>query len=45
MILTWPAVNKKKKYSVNQKEYYNKNRFQDEEKAFLKKYEVTYDER
>ncbi len=32
-------------YIVNQKEHHGKKTFQDEYKAFLKKYEVEYDER
>jgi putative transposase len=33
------------KYITNQKEHHSKKTFQDEYKAFLKKYEVEYDER
>ena len=32
-------------YIVNQKDHHSKKTFQDEYKAFLKKYEVEYDER
>ena len=32
-------------YIANQKEHHCKKTFQDEYKAFLKKYEVSYDER
>ena len=32
-------------YIANQKEHHNKKTFQDEYKAFLKKYQVEYDER
>lgn len=34
-----------KKYIQNQKEHHSKKSYQDELRAFLKKYEVEYDER